>query len=235
MLTVSHGSKTAETRTLSLLILGDFLKGQWVCTRAFSYATAAQYCSGLSHPISGGCWFPFGNVQNVPCTHVYVLSLYCWLTVCRRFGARTVSKHIQAPIVMGPWAGPGPSGSAARKITNIIRGFWRGEVVQQKMTVIRVDLAFCNGVGGKLYFGSGKKKKTNKTEHLGKSVHLQMKPNSLVPAFPDRNCPCRHEHGRRRVLHDLSCWGSEGGREGGTEGPRMPGRGTIGQGGKKSD
>lgn len=73
------------------------------------------------------------------------------------------------------------------------------------------------------------------TELLGKNIHLQMKPNSLVPAFPDRNCPCRHEPGRRRVLHDLSCWGSEGGKEGGTEGPRMPGRGTIGQGGKKSN
>lgn len=141
MLTVSRGNKTAESRTLSLLILGDFLKGQWVCTRAFSYATAAQYCSGLSHPISGGCWFPFGNVQNVPCTHVYVLSLYCWLTVCRRFGARTVSKHIQAPIVMRPWAGLGPSGSAARKITSVIKGFQRGEVMQQEIRQLSEPVA----------------------------------------------------------------------------------------------
>lgn len=40
-----------------------------------------------------------------------------------------------------------------------------------------------------------------------------MKPNSFFPALPDRNCPCRHELNRRRILHDLSCWGSEGGRD----------------------
>lgn len=91
--------------TSSLLILGVFVKGQWVCPRASSHAAAVQYCCELSHPTSGGRWFPFGNVQNVPWAHVYVLSLCCWLTVCRRFGARTVSKHRQAPIVTRPWAG----------------------------------------------------------------------------------------------------------------------------------
>ena len=52
-----------------------------------------------------------------------------------------------------------------------------------------------------------------------------MKPNSFFSALRDRSCPCRRELNRRRILHDLSCWGSEAGREGGTKGPRVPGSG----------
>lgn len=40
-----------------------------------------------------------------------------------------------------------------------------------------------------------------------------MKPDSFFPALPDRNCPCSHKLNRRRILHDLSRWGSEGGRD----------------------
>lgn len=69
-------------------------------------ALPMQYCS-VSHPVSGGRWFPFSNVQNVPCTHVDVLSLSCWWTVWRSFGARAVSEHTQAPIVARPELGWG--------------------------------------------------------------------------------------------------------------------------------